>query len=143
VDEAKFRSLFKLLLKDEIASLPAGSRITLSAIPLAGADPEFIQVKISDNGPKVPEETLRRVFNPFALRSDTPLEYGINLMACYFIIHHHRGQITAHSEEGQGTTFTLRLPTDPTKVPPPRSEPQLLQNVQSSEPLWEKLISSN
>jgi signal transduction histidine kinase len=145
VDKPKFLRLFELLLRDEIASLPAGSRITLSAtlLPASQSEREAIQVKLSDNGPGVPEETLRMVFNPFALRGDTPLEYGIHLMACYFIIHHHRGQISARSKEGEGTTFTLRLSTDPSKVPPPRSEPQLLQQVQSSQPLWEDLISAN
>src|SRR6266700_2936983 len=37
VDKFKFYRLFELLLKDEIASLPAGSRITLSASLLNGA----------------------------------------------------------------------------------------------------------
>jgi two-component system, probable response regulator PhcQ len=143
VDESKFRRLFELLLRDEIASLPAGSRITLAADRLAGAEPETIQVRVTDNGPKVSDEILRRVFDPFALRSDTPLEYGIHLMACYFIVHHHRGQIDARSEEGEGTTFTVRFPTNPNQVPPPPGEPRLLERVQSSQPLWEELISSN
>ena len=68
------------------------------------------RLKVSDNGPGLPEETLRLVFDPFALRSDTPLEYGIHLMACYFIVHHHGGRIAARSEEGEGTTFTAAPP---------------------------------
>jgi two-component system, probable response regulator PhcQ len=144
VDRSKFHRLFELLLRDEIASLPAGCRITLSATLLNGAQPdrEEIQVKVSDNGPGLPEETLRLVFDPFALRSDSPLEYGIHLMACYFIVHHHGGRIVARSDEGEGTTFTLRLPTNPTRVQPLHREHLLLQEVKSSEPLWEQLISS-
>jgi two-component system, probable response regulator PhcQ len=145
VDQSKFHRLFELLLRDEIVSLPAGSRIILSATLLTNAQPdrEEIQVKVSDNGPGLPEETLRLVFDPFALRSDSPLEYGIHLMACYFIVHHHGGRIAARSDEGEGTTFTLRLPTNPPRILPSQSEQQLLHKVQSSEPLWEKLISSN
>jgi two-component system, probable response regulator PhcQ len=145
VDRPKFCRLFELLLRDEIASLPAGTRITLSATPLEGAQPgqEEIQVQVSDNGPALSQETLRVLFDPFALRGDTPLEYGIHLMACYFIAHHHGGRITARSEEGQGTTFTLCLPTNPARVQRPQSDPQLLEKVQVSESLWENLISSN
>jgi two-component system, probable response regulator PhcQ len=145
VDRSRFHRLFELLLRDEIVSLPAGSQITLSATLLTGAQPdcEEIQVTVSDNGPGLPEETIRLVFDPFALRSDSPLEYGIHLMTCYFIVHHHGGRIAARSEVGEGTTFTLRLPTNPTRVPPSQRERQLLQKVQSSEPLWQELISSN
>jgi two-component system, probable response regulator PhcQ len=144
VDRPKFCRLFELLLKDEIASLPPGSRVTLSAKPLNGAraDQQQIQVELSDNGPGLPKEALRLVFDPFVVRSDSPMEYGIHLMACYFIVHHHGGRIDARSEQGQGTTFTLRLPINPDQVLPHQEEQDLLQKVLLSETLWEKLISS-
>ena len=144
VDKPKFCRLFELLLKDELASLPAGSRVTLSASLLNGvrAEKQEIQVQMSDNGPGLPKEALRLVFDPFVVRSDSPAEYGIHLMACYFIVHHHGGRIDAASEEGRGTTFTLRLPTNPEIAPLPQSEQDFLQKVLLSETLWEKLITS-
>ena len=116
VDRPKFCRLFELLLKDEIASLPPGSRVTLSATLLNGASgrrSRKSRCEVSDNGPGLPKEALRLVFDPFVVRSDSPMEYGIHLMACYFIVHHHGGRIDARSEQGQGTTFTLRLPVNP------------------------------
>ena len=144
VDKPKFCRLFELLLKDELASLPTGSRVTVSAKPINGAraDKQEIQVQVSDNGPGLPKEALRLVFDPFVVRSDSPSEYGIHLMACYFIVHHHGGRIDASSEEGQGTTFTLRLPVNPEFATPPQGEQEFLQKVLLSETLWEKLISS-
>src|SRR2546428_1797441 len=52
VDKPKFYRLFEFLLKDEIASLPAGSKVTLSATSLnsAPAGKDAIQVQVSDNG---------------------------------------------------------------------------------------------
>jgi two-component system, probable response regulator PhcQ len=144
VDGPKFFRLFQLLLKDELASLPPGSRVTLSAKLLEGthADKQEIQVQVNDNGPGLPQEALRLVFDPFALRRDSPKEYGIHLMACYFIVHHHGGQIGARSEEGLGTTFTLRLPLNPNQVQSPPGEQEFLHKVLLNETLWEKLISS-
>lgn len=144
VDRKKFCRLFELLLKDEIASLPAGSRVTLSATLIEGApaDKQGVQVQVSDNGPGLPKEALRLIFDPFMVRSDSPTEYGIHLMACYFIVHHHGGRIDVVSEEGRGTTFTLRLPVNPSLAPPPQTEQEFLQKVLLSETLWEKLISS-
>ena len=145
VDGPKFFRLFELLLKDELASLPPGSRVTLSAKLLspAGSERQEIEVQVSDNGPGLPKEELRLVFDPFVVRSDSPMEYGIHLMACYFIVHHHSGHIDARSEEGVGTTFTLRLPLNPNQCPPPQNGQDFLQKVLLNETLWEKLISAD
>ena len=144
VDKPKFCRLFELLLKDEIASLPAGSRITLSASLLQpGPGREEIQIQLQDNGPGLPKEALRLIFDPFVVRSDSPTEYGIHLMACYFIVHHHSGRIDARSEPGQGTCFTLRLPLNPTTAATmAQEETDFLQKVLLSETLWERLIAS-
>jgi hypothetical protein len=64
-------------------------------------------------------------------------------MACYFIVHHHSGRIDARSEDGKGTTFTLRLPTNPSQIQPIQNEHEFLQKVLLSDSLWEKLITSD
>ena len=145
VDRPRFCRLFELLLKDEVASLPASSRITVSAWLLnpTECDGETIQVQLSDNGPGLSKDALRLVFDPFALRSDSPLEYGIHLMSCYFIVLHHGGRIEARSEAGEGTTFTLHLPTNPARIRMAEAEQELLTKVRLSQPLWEELISSS
>jgi two-component system probable response regulator PhcQ len=144
VDRPKFYRLFDLLLRDELASLPEGSRITLSASLIDGgpAEKRQIQIQMADNGPGLPQEALRLVFDPFVVRSDSPMEYGIHLMACFFIVHHHGGRIEAHSEAGRGTVFTLRIPVDPNRAPATADEHDFLQKVLLNERLWEKLIAS-
>lgn len=144
VDRPKFSRLFDLLLKDELASLPDGSTITLSARELNGAHKNFVQIQVTDNGPGLPQEALRLVFDPFVVRSDSPMEYGIHLMACYFIVHHHGGKIEARSEGGQGTTFTLRLPTDPNQTQPPTTaDTDFLRKVLLNDGIWEKLLKAD
>jgi two-component system probable response regulator PhcQ len=141
-DKPKICRLFELLLKDELASLPAGSRVTLTAeLRKNDAKPEIL-LRISDNGPGLPQEALRVVFDPFVVRGDTPSEYGIHLMACFFIVYHHGGKIDAKSQPGRGTTFTIHLPLNPERAAPPPNEPEFLQKVLLNEELWEKLISS-
>jgi two-component system probable response regulator PhcQ len=143
VDKPKFHRLFELLLKDEIASLPPGSVIRFSAELHNGHDRKQIRVQMSDNGPGLPKEALRLVFDPFVVRGDTPMEYGIHLMACFFIVHHHGGRIEARSDHSHGTTFTLLLPLDPSKtnaIAP--DETEFFRKVLLSDSLWEKLISS-
>ena len=95
-----------------------------------------------DNGPGLPKEALRLVFDPFVVRSDSPMEYGIHLMACYFIVHHHGGRIDAKSDEAAGTVFTIRLPINPAQSPVAQNDQEFLHKVLLSDSLWEKLISS-
>ena len=142
VDKPKFDRLFELLLKDEVVSLPAGGEIVLSGSPIIGAkDNEAdVEIQLRDNGPGLPKEALRLIFDPFVVRSDSPMEYGINLMACYFIVHHHGGRIEATGGEGHGTTFTIRLLKNPNLPSPAEENQQFLQKVLLNEALWEKLL---
>ena len=146
VNKAKFQRLFELLLKDEIVSLPPGSLITLSASAknndLMPANPG-IQIEVHDNGPGLPKEALRMVFDPFALRTDSPLEYGINLMAVYFIVHHHGGRIEAHSDEGQGTTFRIVFPLNCDQPTQFDENQPFFEKVLLNERLWEKLMTAD
>lgn len=142
-DGPKIHRLIELLIKDEAASLPAGSAINISARyhpqPLSG-QPE-VEITLQDNGPGLPTEALRVLFDPFTLRMDLPTEYGINLMGCFFIVHHHGGRIEARSENGNGTVFTIHLPVNPSQAPT-EDRQQFLQKVLLNETVWQKLISS-
>ena len=144
VDRLKFERLFELLLRDEIASLPPGSKITITAVtkPVLAAETPSIVFEMRDNGPGLPQEALRLVFDPFALRSDSPLEYGINLMAVYFIVHHHGGRIEAESVEGQGTTFRITMPINCDQSARSDDQTKLLDKVLVTEKLWEKLMAA-
>jgi signal transduction histidine kinase len=144
VEAPKFQRLFELLFKDEIVSLPPGSQITLSA-EMASESPAGkaeIHLQIKDNGPGLPKEALRLIFDPFVVRADSPMEYGINLMACYFIVHHHAGRIEAKSEDGHGTTFNLHLPLNPNHGPPAEQNQEFLRKVLLNDTLWEKLLTA-
>ncbi len=141
VDKPKFSRLFELLLKEELAILPSGSRITLSA-ELQNDPKQEIVVQISDDGPGFPEGALRSVFDPFVVSSHVPSEYGIYLIACFFIVHHHGGKIEARSQPGHGTTFTLHLPLQPEPVATTSNDADFLRKALLNENLWEKLLSS-
>jgi two-component system probable response regulator PhcQ len=140
-DRPKFQRLFELLLKDELAMLPSGSRILLLAELSNEAKPQII-FHLTDNGPGLPQEALSVVFDPFVVHAGAPSEYGINLMACFFIVHHHGGKIEAKSQPGRGTTFTIRLPLQPERAEPPPDETVFLQKALLNENLWEKLLAS-
>ena len=144
VDKPKIDRLFDLLLKDEIASLPPGSRVVISARPSTpiGDQAPSIDIELRDNGPGLPQEALRAIFDPFMVRADTPMEFGINLMASYLLVHHHGGRIEARTTDGAGTTFQVRLPIDPNRNALIDQNQEFLEKVMLNESLWEKLLAS-
>src|SRR6185312_2397242 len=142
VDRNKFLRLFELLFKEELATLPAGSRVTLEAEAQNNSTKGEVLIRLTDNGPGLPQEALRAVFDPFVVRNTVQTEYGIHLMACFFIVHHHGGKIDARSEPGRGTVFTIRLPLHPEKAVTPAAEEDFFQKAVLNEELWKKLIAT-
>jgi signal transduction histidine kinase len=98
-------------------------------------------MRIQDNGPGLAAESIRSVFDPFFIRYDQPQEFGLNLMACFFIIYHHGGKIDVESQPGVGTTFTVRLPLNPAERSLVQNDRDFLPQMLSNEALWEKLLA--
>lgn len=141
VDKPKFQRLFELLLKEELAMLPAGASIRLAG-EFAEKGTQEVIIEIGDNGPGLPQDALRAVFDPFAVQGPVASEYGIHLMACFFIIHHHGGKMEARSVPGFGTTFLLRFPLKP-EPPTSAGETDFLQKALLNQELWEKLLAAD
>ncbi len=140
VDLPKFNRLLELLFKDELAMLPAGSRITLTAEAGGSSSRPGVVLRLADNGPALPPDALRVVLDPFTGGASS--EYGINLMACFFIVHHHGGSIEAVSPDGGGNLFTIRLPLKPETTETLSDDTQFLKKAMLNEELWDKLIKS-
>jgi signal transduction histidine kinase len=132
-----------MLMEDEVVSLPSGSRVTLRAQVVDSESGEpFLRVEIEDNGPGLPEDTLRLLFDPFVIRSDSPSEYGIRLMACFFIVHQHGGKIVARSRPQGGTTFILKLLLNPAKLSLAEENQMFLENLFFNEKEFEEHLTS-
>ena len=139
-DKPRFRRLLELLLKYELALLPAGSQLRLEAEPCTLNDKPGLALTITDNGPTLPQDALRLVMDPLVLRG-SPSEYSINLMVCFFIARQHGGTIEASSKPGGGNQFIIRLPLQPEPGLTLTEESNFLQRVLENDQLWEKLTA--
>ncbi|MEW6002361.1 MAG: ATP-binding protein [Nitrospirota bacterium] len=68
----------------------------------------LVEIKVSDSGRGMPVETAEKVFEPFFTTKDRGT--GLGLAIVFNIIKKHDGEITIKSEEGKGTTFSIKLP---------------------------------
>jgi len=71
----------------------------------------WAEVQIADNGVGIPAQIRPHIFDPFFTTKAMGRGSGQGLAICYpVVVEKHGGTITFESEEGHGTTFTLRLP---------------------------------
>jgi PAS domain S-box-containing protein len=77
------------------------------------ADDSHVEISISDTGAGIPEENLSKIFDPFFTTKEVGKGTGLGLNMAYNIIQKHQGSIDVESETGKGTTFIIRLQTDP------------------------------
>jgi signal transduction histidine kinase len=80
-------------------------------------DGDWVEIRIQDTGKGIPKEIQHRMFEPFFTTKAVGKGTGQGLaMARSVIVEKHGGTITFETEEGRGTTFTIRLPMNPPPV---------------------------
>ncbi len=71
-----------------------------------------IEISIKDNGCGMTTETKNKLFEPFYTTKDVGKGTGLGLSISYGLVQKQGGELTVESEQGQGTTFLLRLPVE-------------------------------
>lgn len=93
-------------------------KYTISPLKLlitCSCDAEWITISFKDNGPGIPQAFQDKIFERFFRvpqpgNTHTVKGSGLGLNYVYGVIQSHKGSITLKSEEGQGCTFTIKLP---------------------------------
>ena len=73
---------------------------------------DFVEILISDNGPGMPESVQSKIFEPFFTTKPVGNGTGLGLSISYQIVtERHRGRLNCHSSVGEGTSFSIKIPT--------------------------------
>lgn len=110
VDEVKFTLAVSNLVENGIKyNVDDGwVRVTLDA------DHKYFYVKVSDSGMGIPEESIGRIFERFYRVDKSHSKEiggtGLGLAITRSAVTMHHGTIQVASKEGEGTTFTVRIP---------------------------------
>lgn len=109
-DRAALQRAFQNLMENAAKHGAADGRIEVTAA--AGA--RLLRIMVSDQGPGIPAGELKDVFKPFfrggRARSNQVRGSGLGLSLVKETAEAHGGKISAGSEPGKGSTFTLTLP---------------------------------
>lgn len=107
----ELKQAFLAMLINAVEAMPEGGVLTVRTETLEGEDK--VRVEIRDTGVGIPEDVLPHIFEPFFTTKTGGEGLGLGLAVVYGIVQKHRGRIMVDSKVGQGTTFTIELPTHP------------------------------
>lgn len=113
VDRLQMWQVFQNLIANALKFAKKGEtpRIEIRSETL---DPSWAKITVKDHGIGIENQYLQEIFQPFR-KLHCSSEYkgsGLGLALCHAILQAHGGKISAASEPGHGTEFTLLFPLD-------------------------------
>jgi len=110
-DRLQLVSALSNLIDNAVKYSNKGGVVTISARERDG----LVEIEVSDTGIGIPARDLDRVFERFyrvdRARSRTTGGTGLGLAIVRHVANNHGGDVTVRSREGEGSVFTLRIPT--------------------------------
>jgi two-component system sensor histidine kinase SenX3 len=109
-EESQLEMAISNLIENAINYSPNKTNVVVSLNNVDGV----VEIKVKDQGIGISDENIERIFERFyrvdPARSRATGGTGLGLSIVKHIITNHGGDISVWSEEGEGSTFTLRLP---------------------------------
>jgi signal transduction histidine kinase len=108
MDHNEIKQVFINIMTNAIHAMPEGGELRVRVD--AGRDGETA-VEFSDTGHGIPEEHLKKIFDPFFSTKGSGDGTGLGLSISYRIMQSHGGRIEVESEVGRGSRFRVILPS--------------------------------
>ncbi|MBN2126257.1 MAG: sensor histidine kinase [Deltaproteobacteria bacterium] len=105
-DQAQLQQVFLNLISNAIDATGKDGLIKITSRKIGSQ----IAVKVTDNGPGIPDEQQKKVFDPFFTTKQAGKGTGLGLWVSYNIIEKMGGTIFLNSKTGKGTSFTVQIP---------------------------------
>ncbi|OFX25943.1 MAG: hypothetical protein A2V77_08140, partial [Anaeromyxobacter sp. RBG_16_69_14] len=110
-DQDRIRTVLDNLIENAIKYALPHSRPVMVSVVARGST---VEIRVEDDGPGIPEQDLRSLFEPFfrvdRSRSRKTGGYGLGLSLCKRIMEAHGGRIAVEPRTGRGTCFVLTFP---------------------------------
>lgn len=142
-DEKMLRRFFLNLFKGMVTLNPLGMNATLRVTEKTmvwGA--EGVKIWIIDDGPAWTDDQVEALFTPFSVNVGDLQDPGLDLLAAFFIIHHHSGDIKVHKAPPFGPGFEILLPFNPEAAKHPSMEEDYLKKIMTNSEKWDELRGS-
>jgi len=104
---AKLNQVVMNLVMNAIDACPDGGTVTVRT----RAETDGVRLDVIDTGIGIEPEIRERIFDPFFTTKPVGVGTGLGLSISYGIVQDHGGKFEVDSTPGQGSRFTVRLPT--------------------------------
>jgi PAS domain S-box-containing protein len=104
---SRIHQVFLNLTLNAVEAMPDGGELRIHTTPTD--DPEGVRITFADTGIGIAPDRLPHIFDPFYTTKDDGL--GLGLFISRNIVREHGGEVKAQSQVGEGTIFTVWLPT--------------------------------
>ncbi|MFY0525864.1 ATP-binding protein [Archangium gephyra] len=114
-DEASLERVLDNLLGNAVKYSPRGGSIDVWLSEETPGPEGWVRLRVQDQGMGIPAEDLPHIFERFRRgRNVAPVisGSGVGLASAHRLVELHGGTLTVESEEGKGSTFTVRLPRE-------------------------------
>ncbi len=105
-DEAALRRVFVNLIANAAQASPQNAVVL---VQLTAAQQGQVEIRVSDEGPGLPEEIIERVFDPFFTTKESGT--GLGLTIAHRLVEAHGGNLAARNRPEGGAEFAVVLPT--------------------------------
>ncbi|MFC1225085.1 two-component regulator propeller domain-containing protein [Pedobacter sp. BG31] len=136
-DPGKIEIILFNLISNALKFTPFGGSVKLTI----SSKPHNVVILISDSGPGIPVEVGDKIFDKFfnaASRESLKMGFGIGLYLAKNFVELHQGTLEFNSVPGQGTVFSVILPTNMThneqQDPGDKNELMFINELMVQEP---------
>ena len=98
------------LINNSCQAIKEGMEISIETSITDHNGSDIVELKVSDNGPGIPEDIREQIFLPFFTTKAKNKGTGLGLYLCKDIIKKYNGEILHNTEFQNGTQFIVRLP---------------------------------
>lgn len=107
-NEGQLQQVFINLFVNAAQAMKGGGELTIDAKHLGN----YVQVRVSDTGEGMSEQTQKELFTPFYTTKKVGEGTGLGLSVSYAILEAHDAEVKVESKVGEGSTFILQFPMD-------------------------------
>lgn len=110
----QMKQVFTNIILNAQEAMPRGGELhivtSFKEAPLGTNGSPIVEIKFEDTGCGIPEDNLKKIFEPFFSTSNKEGKSGLGLPISRDIVRRHDGDIEVRSQLSKGTVFLIKLP---------------------------------